>query len=319
MSNDTHHPICPKCGYDQSGEIATWQSQCPIRGTCPECGLMFEWADVFDPGRVRLAWYTEHADHKRAMIRLTIPTLWMLLIPNRFWKRVSVERTVFPIRVWVWCFGMLLFAYVLSVFASVGVSSYQTYKWNTLSATNTDMSGFDFWYERFLEAFTNLITNSDGLTQNGMQFSMLGAGMIVTWAAILCGVPITRRIAKIRLSHVSRAIALSVTVVIMSFVLTLLIDCMSSILTTAGLALSQTKMGNVVVASSIRQVRFRQVEYYANLSVTILFAAMVIWVQWFWIAAIVVGWRIRSIVLQILGIIASLLAGYTVFMYILVY
>ena len=44
-----------------------------------------------------------------------------------------------------------------------------------------------------------------------------------------------------------------------------------------------------------------------------------IWVQWFWIAAIVRGWQIRSVMLPVLGLIASLLAGFAVFMYILVY
>ncbi len=42
-------PTCPKCGYDQSGEIATWESQCPLEGRCPECGFDFVWADVMDP------------------------------------------------------------------------------------------------------------------------------------------------------------------------------------------------------------------------------------------------------------------------------
>ena len=68
-------PICPKCGYDQSGEITTWVTQCPLEGTCPECGYALYWSDVVNPSRIRLPWFVEHAESKRGLLRRTIPTL----------------------------------------------------------------------------------------------------------------------------------------------------------------------------------------------------------------------------------------------------
>lgn len=41
-----HTPRCPRCGYDQSGEVQTWRSACPLHGRCPECGLEFRWRYV---------------------------------------------------------------------------------------------------------------------------------------------------------------------------------------------------------------------------------------------------------------------------------
>lgn len=42
-------PDCPRCGYDQSGLIATWSDHCPTAGLCSECGLSFYWSTVLNP------------------------------------------------------------------------------------------------------------------------------------------------------------------------------------------------------------------------------------------------------------------------------
>lgn len=49
-------PACPACRYDLSGQVATWDAaeQCPLSGTCPECGESFEWWFVIRRGgRIR--------------------------------------------------------------------------------------------------------------------------------------------------------------------------------------------------------------------------------------------------------------------------
>lgn len=41
--------ICPRCGYDQAGEVARWDAagQCPVQGLCPECGARFAWRELW--------------------------------------------------------------------------------------------------------------------------------------------------------------------------------------------------------------------------------------------------------------------------------
>ena len=45
MQVEQAHRDCPRCGYDLSGEIATWTEACPVRGLCTECGLEFAWGE----------------------------------------------------------------------------------------------------------------------------------------------------------------------------------------------------------------------------------------------------------------------------------
>ena len=99
--------------------------------------------------------------------------------------------------------------------------------------------------------------------------------------------------------------------VILVFMLTVLTGAVSNVLRYAGLTVSGA-WGN---AFNLTQARFAQADLYARWVVTVLFVATLIWIQWFWITAILRGWQIRSIMLPILGLAASLLAGFTMFMY----
>lgn len=36
-------PSCPRCGYDFSGAVASWDTACPLTGVCSECGYEFDW------------------------------------------------------------------------------------------------------------------------------------------------------------------------------------------------------------------------------------------------------------------------------------
>ena len=100
MRPSTFTPSCPRCGYDQSGPVASWTAACPLSGLCAECGRAFVWADLFDPKRQDLPWHVEHAPSLFA-VALRIPgTAWRMLWPAVFWRlagvhtRVSVRRLV---------------------------------------------------------------------------------------------------------------------------------------------------------------------------------------------------------------------------------
>ena len=52
---------CPRCGYDQHGEMSTWTTGCPLESTCTECGLRIHWAELFDDRLRGPRWCVEYA------------------------------------------------------------------------------------------------------------------------------------------------------------------------------------------------------------------------------------------------------------------
>lgn len=92
-SRHTKPPLCPRCGYDQSGHTATWGESCPLRGLCPECGLEFWWSSVLGES-ARVGWLSESdrgagaADTGRK--RQWWKTSWRALRPRRFWGAIDL-------------------------------------------------------------------------------------------------------------------------------------------------------------------------------------------------------------------------------------
>jgi len=106
-------PSCPRCGYDQSGEIARWNdSAAPPtpRGTCVECGLNFEWIDVLDPSRRNLPGFFEHSRGFMNFFASAWQTWSWTVLPWRFWSRVQMHHDVRAKRALCW---------VLALWASV--------------------------------------------------------------------------------------------------------------------------------------------------------------------------------------------------------
>ena len=116
MTTPTHSTSCPRCGYDQSGTVATWSHSCPTRGTCSECGLEFEWANILNPFRGRLPGLLEHARGMRQTFRWTFTTFGWMLLPHRFWKRVEMHHTI---RLWPIALAALLFALLAHTIAGL--------------------------------------------------------------------------------------------------------------------------------------------------------------------------------------------------------
>jgi len=325
-----HQPICPKCGYDQSGEIFTWTSQCPLQGTCPECGLELLWADVFDPSRVHLSWYIEHTKQVNAGLRRIPSTLWKMLIPNRFWKRLTVQSPVYPHRLWAWIGAGMLALYMYRTVVSIALNAYSTFRWNQLAddavAQNmisvlnaakikANMTREPYWIDLILDSGSHSIKQVLSGEDSATQFALIILAMVLIWTLIMTVVPATRRIAQLRMEHIYRATALSFAVVLVGFILVSTSETLAEIFNMAGMRVSGA-WGNSFSAS---QTRFNNAEYYSRLAISIAFIAIIVWTQWFWIAAIVRGWRVRSFMLPVLGLITSLLAGFTALVYIEVY
>lgn len=103
-------PACPRCGYDLTGQAATWADACPLAGTCSECGLNFRWSEILSDVNRGPPWLVEHRPRERPsrprrlwnLYRRCWATVWHLLRPSAFWTAVSltVPVRVGPLLLW---------------------------------------------------------------------------------------------------------------------------------------------------------------------------------------------------------------------------
>ncbi|MDX2148811.1 MAG: hypothetical protein SFZ23_14955 [Planctomycetota bacterium] len=87
-------PTCPRCEYDLRGAIETWNNECPLQGTCSECGFVFRSADLLRPDRRDLPKFVEHAKSRGDLVRFAFRTFSWLVLPWRFWSRVRMHHRV---------------------------------------------------------------------------------------------------------------------------------------------------------------------------------------------------------------------------------
>jgi hypothetical protein len=95
--SDTHdnHAItpaarCPRCGYDQRGILATWIEQCPLEGTCAECGLAIQWAELLSVKLQRPRWCIEYAASPRDWLRRMMANLALVFAPWAMWRSLKM-------------------------------------------------------------------------------------------------------------------------------------------------------------------------------------------------------------------------------------
>lgn len=89
-------PICPRCGYDQSGIVATWAEACPLRGTCSECGLDFEWRLILRREILGPAWSIEHG--LRPSPRRVVAAMCRSARQERLWREFELAYQLRPRR-----------------------------------------------------------------------------------------------------------------------------------------------------------------------------------------------------------------------------
>ncbi len=92
-------PLCPRCGYDQSGVVGAWRELCPLRGTCSECGHVFDFARVINAEQHKLSWLYEHTPRGLG-IRRAWYTWQRMVLPWRFWREHDGLRLDSPFVGW---------------------------------------------------------------------------------------------------------------------------------------------------------------------------------------------------------------------------
>lgn len=300
------HPICPKCGYDQSGEVATWETQCPVQGTCPECGLKFTWTEIYHPLMHDLLWYSEHARSIRACVWRTPGTLRRLVVPLLFWRSLNVKKRVSLPMLCVWCILVCIGAHML-VAVAVGLEQWQESNWtaqplaqylnqngvsgalaiylNGLVQPLYEVTPNVRGYSRFIDlGFRKEWWSTESLMDAIFRPIGFQIGFILLWMIVLLAIPHTRKLTKLRGVHIARAVILSVTAMVLTFELYRLNEALHG--------LGGYRMG------------------ITSLLYNSIVPAMIVWQMIFWGSAIAIGWRIRSWKLLVaLGTVAGLLGG----------
>jgi len=232
----THTPICPKCGYDQSGEIATWSTQCPLTGTCPECGLDFQWFNVLNPDHTKIHWYTEHAPNFISTIKRTPSTLLRLILPPIFWRRIPITAAITIPMLIKWCFLLILIAHLLaSVCSGFGrwkaIDSWYYGTVDRIYSVGGLMGITEIIINALFAPFITVSPTGAGVRQMTIQLGSpygesveklivipsLALGATLFWFLVMVVIPTTRRLSKLRFVHLSRAFILCFTAVVLHF------------------------------------------------------------------------------------------------------
>jgi len=131
--------LCPRCGYDLEGQIASWTDHSPLQGICSECGLQFHWTHILHPTRSVPRWSIEHGPKFR--IRAAISTYFRSLWPWTFWKAIRIEQPIRTKRLVVYTLLIALAVHLCFAGALIALEARNQYAW---LAWTTPFNQIDF-------------------------------------------------------------------------------------------------------------------------------------------------------------------------------
>ncbi|MGD9689282.1 MAG: hypothetical protein AB7K52_08270 [Phycisphaerales bacterium] len=294
-------PLCPRCGYDQSGAIATWDAQgyCPLRGRCTECGLDFEWEDVLRAERLRLPWFFEHAQGGFRSLFSVFQTLVRALHPRAFWGAVRVELRVSPWRAAAW---LLLLAGMLHGLTALSRTAELFLIWQS-----TVVPGIPWhsWINCAIEPFATL---RGPLSWDNLHFPIADSPYEITGPlsvlpltpAILLVLSHSRATSKVRDVHVIRAAVYQVAILLPLWALFVTDSVIES--------LAAWRVPGVP-----RSWNFTLVHFVLGRDTPITGGLIALWYGWYWHQVITRGLRLPrgNLVWGLLMVAAALLATIT--------
>ena len=237
---------CPRCGYDLRGAVATWGDKCPMTGTCTECGLSFEWAELFSAAFALPRWCVEAPEPRRRLPRQALATFARSWLPWPFWSALRMSH---PSR-WRRLVAYLgLFAVVLYLTFALTHGLAVWLYWSSFSRAGVYTPNTGGWPVFWQAAALPLSNQSIGsFTAAGRGFTwpyqtpwrlflyhwydvgvllvtvlIMHAGCGLTYAAL----PITRRRCKVRWAHVVRVTLYGYVLVVPAIVLSLVASPMA--------------------------------------------------------------------------------------------
>jgi hypothetical protein len=290
MTTPANPTPCPRCGYDQSGTIATWADSCPTRGVCSECGLEFEWANLLNPFRGRLPGLLEHARGLRQTFRWTFTTFGWMLLPHRFWNRVQMHHTI---RLWPIALAAILFALLAQAAAGLGGLALSFAD----PQINWSLDRSHIWWPHvvtpFVEPFMRIerIQYAWGASMLWIEYPIMGTlvrlaalcACILAWPLLFIALPTTRHEAKLRWAHVARAAAYPFLWVVLLLVLD-----------------RTVAIGNIALGALSRIIPATLIDRYvlvvdpliSGIAISLWILAP-LWVGAWWYFAINTGWKLE--------------------------
>lgn len=241
-------PRCPRCGYDQRGVVAAWNDSCPLHGTCSECGLIFNWAEVLVPQKFEPLWCVEFSKPSRvlwAAIRTLIRSFW----PWKFWRDLQMSYAIRWRRLALYMLLLLGTSLWLYVLAQTAIAVYVRHDIErTISQRFTSYTINHSYFDAIVEAVaTPLAGRSSGWIQHPqgsfpyiapielqehLQRSLWGPGrrtnidarmvfatimllvvgmlMLLAFPVTLILLPVSRKRAKVRWAHIIRVTTYSI-------------------------------------------------------------------------------------------------------------
>lgn len=198
----TLNPVCPGCGYDQSGEIATWKDQCPIGGRCVECGSAFGWREVYQilgEWGSEVDWYSEHAGGVLGLVKRTPGTIARLIYPAVFFRKINHRRAINLKMLVYWL--VLVYTLIHLLVSPIGVLAIHAEEYQYLSSEFSE----PWWrviddplldvLNSVLFPYTHLSNSDSGLLINPLfdgfewkTYSLLafvGVGVMLSWILLM--------------------------------------------------------------------------------------------------------------------------------------
>ncbi|MDX9910658.1 MAG: hypothetical protein RBS39_02375 [Phycisphaerales bacterium] len=302
---------CGRCGYDRSGEIATWTDRCPLEGTCPECGLTLPWVDVLRAERNLCRGFIEHVPRRvpgcsrvRHVLRWFAAawrTWFWALLPWRLWSRVKVWQPVSVFRAalgFVIIMGTLHALNALLMLAQHAVSPYSGmfsagFPWGP-ALRECALGPFSQLQELFWNGFT-LGGGAGYYDQISIEMFLLLIFCVPV--ALACGVPAlfavlphTRWSVPIRAAHLTRTAAHALLPITLAWMVCVIDSARMVYLYIwySGNSPPQYSSGGWILFNSWPTELFWQIfDYYPQ-----IFLALLVWHAIYW-TAVLRSWGIR--------------------------
>lgn len=141
-------PVCPRCGYDLSGVVATWEASCPLEGVCSECGAGVVWSEVVSGRELGPRWSIEHG--RRGLARRWWGTLRRSVRPRVMWRELDPDEPVRAGRAVAYAVGTVGVLHVL-LMAGVAADLYRLYGWRPWSWYGGAQWGMVWPYRHLVE------------------------------------------------------------------------------------------------------------------------------------------------------------------------
>ena len=217
---------CPRCGYDQRGEIAKWERSCPLESTCTECGLAIDWRELFNPDFSMPNWCVESAEKWRQIPWRSVKTLWMMLRPWRFWSELRMSHEIRWSRIIVMWIILLIVIY-FSMGATQALQYARLVRWGLSPGFITIGDMVRDCAANFVAPFSPIDTVWTGTCMryaaqvwgDGLKPAIYFLLANVIMAAGFLLLPISRRRAKVRYPHVLRILVYGLAFVMPPFII----------------------------------------------------------------------------------------------------